>query len=42
MMKDDSTKEVKNISNDLNSDLKNYIQQERDERVIEFNKFKRE
>lgn len=41
-MQEESNKEVKNISNDLNSDLRNYIQQERDERVIEFTKFKRE
>ena len=41
-MSEESREEMKNIANDLNIDIKNYIQQERDERLIEFNKFKRE
>ena len=33
---------MKNMSNDLNIDIKNYIQQERDERNRQFAKFKKE
>ena len=42
LMSEESTEGMKNIANDLNIDLKNYIQQEAIERQLEFNKFKKE
>ena len=41
-MSEESQKDMKNVANDLSKDIRIYIQQERDERLIEFNKFKRE